>query len=116
MISFLLLDSLAQVEDPYIIIPTPMLETYKAVKSRGISVTLDGHGADELLVVMEKLCMLCVQLRLFPEFNEIIEIDRSSRSGIFSSRASFYSAEIKATTLLFIKLLGLLPRTIKSNF
>ena len=41
--------ALYQVEDPYITLPQPMLTTYKAIKESGISVTLDGHGADEML-------------------------------------------------------------------
>lgn len=35
-------------EDLYITSPIPFMLTYGAVKSAGISVTLDGHGADEL--------------------------------------------------------------------
>jgi asparagine synthase (glutamine-hydrolysing) len=35
-------------EDVYITSPIPFMKTYEAVKSSGISVTLDGHGADEL--------------------------------------------------------------------
>lgn len=35
-------------EDLYITSPIPMIATYKAVKESGVSVTLDGHGADEL--------------------------------------------------------------------
>lgn len=35
-------------EDLYITSPIPMLMTYKAVKDNGVTVTLDGHGADEL--------------------------------------------------------------------
>jgi len=35
-------------EDPYITSPIPFMQLYKAVKNHGISVTLDGHGADEL--------------------------------------------------------------------
>jgi asparagine synthase (glutamine-hydrolysing) len=36
-------------EELYITSPIPMLMTYNAVKKAGVSVTLDGHGADELL-------------------------------------------------------------------
>lgn len=36
-------------EDLYITNPIPMVEMYKCVRSRGIIVTLDGHGADEYL-------------------------------------------------------------------
>lgn len=35
-------------EDLYITSPIPFMLTYEAVKAHGISVTLDGHGADEL--------------------------------------------------------------------
>jgi asparagine synthase (glutamine-hydrolysing) len=35
-------------EDIYITSPIPFMMTYQSVKSQGISVTLDGHGADEL--------------------------------------------------------------------
>jgi len=35
-------------EELYITSPIPFMRTYGAVKSAGISVTLDGHGADEL--------------------------------------------------------------------
>ncbi len=36
-------------EELYITSPIPMLMTYGAVRSNGVRVTLDGHGADELL-------------------------------------------------------------------
>jgi len=35
-------------EELYITSPIPMLMTYGAVKEHGTTVTLDGHGADEL--------------------------------------------------------------------
>ena len=35
-------------EDLYITSPIPMMATYEAVKKHGTTVTLDGHGADEL--------------------------------------------------------------------
>ena len=35
-------------EDLYITSPIPFMQTYGAVKAHGVSVTLDGHGADEL--------------------------------------------------------------------
>ena len=37
-------------EELYITSPVPMLMTYEAVKLGGVSVTIDGHGADELFV------------------------------------------------------------------
>ena len=41
-------EALYQVEDPYLTLPIPMLETYRAISNADIKVTLDGHGADEL--------------------------------------------------------------------
>lgn len=35
-------------EDLYITSPIPFMQTYSAIKAHGTSVTLDGHGADEL--------------------------------------------------------------------
>ena len=35
-------------EELYFTSPIPMLQTYQAIKNAGVSVTLDGHGADEL--------------------------------------------------------------------
>ncbi|MEE1258103.1 MAG: asparagine synthase (glutamine-hydrolyzing) [Lachnospiraceae bacterium] len=35
-------------EDPIATIPRVFLQTYKAIKNSGVSVSLDGHGADEL--------------------------------------------------------------------
>lgn len=35
-------------EDMFISSPIPFMQTYEAVKAAGVSVTLDGHGADEL--------------------------------------------------------------------
>lgn len=36
-------------EELYLTSPIPMVQTYGAIKENGISVTLDGHGADELM-------------------------------------------------------------------
>ena len=38
-----------KVEDPYLTLPLPMLSTYQEISKAGVKVTLDGHGADELL-------------------------------------------------------------------
>lgn len=35
-------------EDVYLTSPVPMMQTYEAMKKGGVTVTLDGHGADEL--------------------------------------------------------------------
>ncbi len=39
---------LYQFEELYLTPPIPMIETYHAIKKHGVSVSLDGHGADEL--------------------------------------------------------------------
>jgi asparagine synthase (glutamine-hydrolysing) len=36
-------------EDPYLTTPIPMILTYGAMRAGGVVVTIDGHGADELL-------------------------------------------------------------------
>jgi asparagine synthase (glutamine-hydrolysing) len=36
-------------EELFLTSPSPMIEIYKGIKSHGVSVSLDGHGADELL-------------------------------------------------------------------
>lgn len=41
-------DYLYHFEDLYITSPVPMLMTYAAVKEHGVTVSIDGHGADEL--------------------------------------------------------------------
>jgi asparagine synthase (glutamine-hydrolysing) len=41
-------DALYQVEDPYLTLPLPMLDVYRAISKAGIKVSIDGHGADEL--------------------------------------------------------------------
>jgi len=80
-------DSLVAVEDPYLTIPIPMLATYKAIKNHGISVTLDGHGADELFSGYGHIynAFMCAKTR--SQFKEIVSIDESSRSGVLSSSA-----------------------------
>lgn len=81
-----IVESLANVEDPYLTIPIPMLETYKAIKANGISVTLDGHGADELFSGYGHLKYALSCSKTYCHFSEILEIDRSTRTGVFSSK------------------------------
>lgn len=77
-------DALAAVEDPYLTIPLPMLATYKAIKNNGISVTIDGHGSDELFSGYGHIynALLCSKTR--SQFKEIISIEESTRTGILS--------------------------------
>jgi len=87
--------ALAQVEDPYLTIPLPMLATYRAIKNAGISVTIDGHGSDELFSGYGHLkqALSCVATR--KEFAEILAIDESCRTGVYSERE-----KLKVRTLL----------------
>ncbi|WP_432821220.1 asparagine synthase (glutamine-hydrolyzing) [Trichloromonas sp.] len=42
-------DALYLFEELYLTSPVPMMQLYRSVRDRGVRVTLDGHGADELL-------------------------------------------------------------------
>ena len=66
--------------------PIPMLETYKVIKQNGISVTLDGHGADELFSGYGHLKHALRCSNSFRQFSEILEIDRSTRTGVFLAK------------------------------
>jgi asparagine synthase (glutamine-hydrolysing) len=79
-----LYESMAQVEDPYHSLPLPMLQTYRAIKRSGISVTLDGHGADELFSGYGRLIEACRATKSRALIREIISIDESTRTGVFS--------------------------------
>ncbi len=41
-------DYLYLMEDPFVTSPIPMIELYKTMRSNGVVVTIDGHGADEM--------------------------------------------------------------------
>ncbi|MFN9623104.1 MAG: asparagine synthase (glutamine-hydrolyzing) [Cyanobacteriota bacterium] len=79
-------DSLAQVEDPYLTIPLPMLATYKAIKEHGISVTLDGHGADELFSGYGHIRKALLCAASDSEYSEILSIDESTQTGVYSEK------------------------------
>jgi asparagine synthase (glutamine-hydrolysing) len=63
-----------------------MLATYRAIKNAGISVTIDGHGSDELFSGYGHLkkALACVTTR--KEFAEILSIDESCRTGVYTER------------------------------
>ena len=87
-----------------------MLATYKAIKARGISVTLDGHGADEMFSGYGHLKYALSCSRTYREFSEILEIERSTRTGVFSPRertSVFRQLKFRVTFLLHK--IGLLP-------
>ena len=79
-------DSFAKVEDPYLTIPHPFLMTYKKIKEMGISVSLDGHGADELFSGyghIKRAFSCCVSPK---ELSELKAINESTKSGVYSPK------------------------------
>ena len=81
---FSLEESMAMVEDPYLTLPLPMLFTYREIKKNGINVTLDGHGSDELFSGYGHI-KKAISLRINRErIKELIAIEDSLNSGIFS--------------------------------
>jgi len=76
-----------QVEDPYLTMPTPMLELYRAISHAGVKVTLDGHGADELFSGYGHIPLAYIRA----SSNQMLEIDaieRSTRTGRFKQNTS----------------------------
>ena len=78
-------DAMARVEDPFLTMPHPMLNTYRRIKSQGISVTLDGHGADELFSGYGHISYAIANAKSFEKIRELIAIDKSTSSGVFSA-------------------------------
>ena len=67
--------ALLSVEDPYITLPIPMLQSYAAVSRAGIKVTIDGHGADELFSGYNTIqyAIANASLRQAEEYSEIFK-------------------------------------------
>jgi len=78
--------SLAIMEDPVITSPLPMLALYKSIKSNGISVCLDGHGADEMLSGYGHINKTFSLASNFKNLAELIAIDEATRTGVFSPK------------------------------
>lgn len=83
-------------EDLYITSPIPMIATYGAVKQNGISVTLDGHGADELFSGYGHLLNALWDARFSPRmFLDILQTyneTKSTKTTLFE--ALKYSAKV----------------------
>ena len=94
-----LMNDLAMVEDPYLTIPTPMIKTYQAIRKNGIKVSIDGHGADELFSGYGHLLQALRCTNKIKELAEIIEIDNSTRTGIYSERERLRLGEIARAKL-----------------
>ncbi|MBH19574.1 MAG: asparagine synthase (glutamine-hydrolyzing) [Crocinitomicaceae bacterium] len=80
-------EALFQVEDPYITLPHPMLATYKAIKKSGISVTLDGHGADEMFSGYNDLFLAMLSLDTV-RLQEVNSISKSLNTGVMPVNVS----------------------------
>jgi asparagine synthase (glutamine-hydrolysing) len=94
------LDALRQVEDPYLTLPTPMLETYRAISQAGIKVTLDGHGADELFSGYGHL-KTAYKSAGIDEARELYAIIQSLTTGKleFTGKGVFFAKHIKQRIL-----------------
>ena len=73
------------VEDPYLTLPIPMLETYRAISDEGIKVTIDGHGADELFSGYGHL-KSALHLSNVSQTAELVSIINSLKTGNYSNK------------------------------
>jgi len=71
-----------QVEDPYITLPIPHLELYRAISNKGIKVSIDGHGADELFSGYDEL-LAAAPDATFSQISELVAIHRSTQTGVY---------------------------------
>ena len=81
-----ILDALAVVEDPYISLPHPMLETYSSIKDKSIKVSIDGHGSDELFIGYGHIKKLISNSKTSSEFKELLSINESTKTGLYSTK------------------------------
>lgn len=95
-------ESLNQVEDPYITIPIPHLETYRAISNSGIKVSIDGHGVDELFCGYDNLLMASPDAK-FSEIIDLVAIQDSTSTGVY--RVRFFNAILKYLFYLIKKTL-----------
>jgi asparagine synthase (glutamine-hydrolysing) len=56
-------DVLTRFEDPYTSLPTAIWQTYRALRTDGTVVSLDGHGADELMAGYQRVDSIGYRLR-----------------------------------------------------
>ena len=97
-----LLKDIAMVEDPYLTIPTPMIQTYRRVKESGVKISIDGHGSDELFSGYGHLVQALRCTNRMGEMAEILKIDESTRTGIYSKRERLRVRDIARKKLLLI--------------
>jgi asparagine synthase (glutamine-hydrolysing) len=105
-------EALYQTEDPYITFPLPMLETYRAISKKGIKVTLDGHGADELFIGYGDMPSFFSpkNINLFIELNSIQE---STRTGNYLPNTfDMKTFTNKNMVKKFLRLCGKIPKNV----
>lgn len=71
-----ILDYIHLSEELYPVCPIPMMQIYSAVKAGGVSVTLDGHGADEMYAGYPRLMYEAAISSGIP-LNELVETYRA---------------------------------------
>lgn len=94
-----LTDAFAVVEDPYITNPLPMLLTYKAISDHGVKVSIDGHGADELLSGYGHFLGAIGSLKTLSEVRKLMALYNESRSSVFSTREKHRIRDNLKTTI-----------------
>jgi asparagine synthase (glutamine-hydrolysing) len=85
--------ALLTVEDPYITLPIPMLQSYEMVSKAGVKVTIDGHGADELFSGYNTI-QYAIAKGSLSEVKEYSKIFRSLSNNLSSSNIGLISASI----------------------
>ena len=92
-----------QVEDPYLTLSLPMLETYLAISKAGIKVTIDGHGADELFSGYGELSSAFKSSNL-KQSAELVSIISSIKSGKYMiNNENILINHIKQKLIIFLK-------------
>ncbi|WP_237416412.1 asparagine synthase (glutamine-hydrolyzing) [Helicobacter saguini] len=85
-------------EEVYMTSPVPMIATYGAIKKRGVSVTLDGHGADELFCGYGHVINAIWDCKFSPKMQkEVLQIYNDARFIPLSQK----ELKKEARTLLF---------------
>lgn len=81
-----IIKSLYQVEEPYLTYMLPMLSLYSRSKELGISVLLEGHGADEMFCGYGHLANAISCTSSIAKMKELIRIHESTLTGIYTRK------------------------------
>jgi len=108
-------DALYQVEDPYLTLPIPMLTTYRAISNANVKVTIDGHGADELLGGYGELSS-AFRLSSPKQIAELVAIINSTKNGKYLlNKKNLKINSIKFKLIEFFKSTLRKPKNIFEN-